>query len=134
MANGADGVQIAAIRRPSLESYEGMRLSDVARLWEVDPVDALLELLLADDASTSAIFFLTSEEDVTCGKSDGARQVHFVVVWILPPERLQHVDGRRGASGARENSRQHERIGAGLAKSVEVLLHDIERPRVVTAP
>jgi N-acyl-D-amino-acid deacylase len=65
LAGGGEGVWIAEVGRPSLKKYEGMQLSEVARMSNVEPVDALLDLLLADNGNTSAFYFLTTDEDVT---------------------------------------------------------------------
>lgn len=64
MAGGAEGVLISAVTRPDLKFYEGKRLSEVARMRGEDPLDALFELLVADQARTGAIYFLMSEPDV----------------------------------------------------------------------
>lgn len=64
MAGGAEGVLISAVQHPELKVYEGKRLAEVARQRGEDPLEALFDLLLADRAQTSAIYFLMSEEDV----------------------------------------------------------------------
>jgi dihydroorotase/N-acyl-D-amino-acid deacylase len=64
LAGGAEGVLISSVSRRSLARYEGLRLSEVARQWRREPIRALFELLVADRANTSALFFLTSEDDV----------------------------------------------------------------------
>ncbi|MBW3629435.1 MAG: D-aminoacylase [Gemmatimonadetes bacterium] len=63
-AGGPPGVLIANAVTDSLERYEGMRLDAVARARGQPVVDALLDLLLADRAATSAIYFSMSEEDI----------------------------------------------------------------------
>lgn len=64
MAGGADGILISEVSRSELERYRGMRLDELADAWNLDPVDALLRLLADDEASTQAIFFLTTERDL----------------------------------------------------------------------
>ena len=61
---GAHGVLLSAFASDSLARYDGLRLDEVARQRGEAPVDALLDLLLADRAATSAIYFSMSEEDV----------------------------------------------------------------------
>jgi N-acyl-D-amino-acid deacylase len=61
---GPGGVMIAGTSADSLEHYEGMRLDEVARMRGQEPVDALIDLLLADRSATSAIYFSMSEEDI----------------------------------------------------------------------
>lgn len=64
MAGGAEGVLISSVENAGLKSYEGLRLSEVARQRGEDALEALFDLLLADQARTGAIYFLMSEEDV----------------------------------------------------------------------
>ena len=64
MSGGAEGVLISSVNHPELKSYEGKRLSEVARERGEDPLEALFDLLLADQAQTGAIYFLMSENDV----------------------------------------------------------------------
>ncbi|HEV2146491.1 MAG TPA: D-aminoacylase [Longimicrobiaceae bacterium] len=63
-AGGPSGVMIAGTAADSLKKYQGMRLDEVARARGQEVVDALFDLLLADRASTSAIYFSMSEEDI----------------------------------------------------------------------
>ncbi len=63
-AGGPNGVMIAGTGADSLKKYQGMRLDEVARVRGQEVVDALFDVLLADRASTSAIYFSMSEEDI----------------------------------------------------------------------
>jgi N-acyl-D-amino-acid deacylase len=63
-AGGPQGVMIAGVGRDSLRRYQGMRLSEFAAARGQEVVDALFDLLLADRAATSAIYFSMSEEDI----------------------------------------------------------------------
>lgn len=63
-AGGPQGVMIAGVGVDSLRRYEGMRLSEVAAARGQEVVDALMDILLADRAGTSAIYFSMSEEDI----------------------------------------------------------------------
>ncbi len=63
-AGGPHGVMIAGVGTDSLRRYQGMRLDEVARARGQEVVDALFDVLLADRASTSAIYFSMSEEDI----------------------------------------------------------------------
>ena len=64
MSGGAGGVMISSVSNPDLKGYEGLRLSEIARQRGQDPLEALFDVLLADEAKTSAIYFIMSEEDV----------------------------------------------------------------------
>lgn len=81
-AGGPSGVMIASVGADSLRRYQGMRLNQVAEARGQEVVDALFDVLLADRARTSAIYFSMSEEDlehamrqpwVSVGMDAGAR-------------------------------------------------------------
>jgi N-acyl-D-amino-acid deacylase len=63
-SGGPNGVMIAGVGTDSLKKYQGMRLDEVARARGQEVVDALFDVLLADRAGTSAIYFSMSEEDI----------------------------------------------------------------------
>lgn len=63
-SGGPSGVMIAGVRTDSLKRYQGMRLSEVAGQRGQAAVDALFDILIADNAATSAIYFSMSEEDI----------------------------------------------------------------------
>ena len=63
-ATGPEGILIASVTNPDLKDYEGKRLSDIARERKQDPVDAMIDLLIADSARVGSVFFSMSEEDV----------------------------------------------------------------------
>ena len=43
---------------------QGKRLSEIAAAQHKDPLDALLDLILADHGQTGAIYFMMSEADL----------------------------------------------------------------------
>ncbi|HEX2095188.1 MAG TPA: amidohydrolase family protein, partial [Longimicrobiaceae bacterium] len=59
-SGGPGGVMIAGVGVDSLKKYEGMRLDEVARARGQEVADALFDILLADRAGTSAIYFSMS--------------------------------------------------------------------------
>jgi N-acyl-D-amino-acid deacylase len=63
-AGGPQGVMIAGVGQDSLRRYQGMRLNQVAEARGQEVVDALMDVLLADRAATSAIYFSMSEDDI----------------------------------------------------------------------
>jgi N-acyl-D-amino-acid deacylase len=69
-SGGAAGVEISGVFNPSLQKYDGMRLAEVARLEHKQPLDALFDLVLADQAQTGALYFMASEADL----EEGLRQ------------------------------------------------------------
>ena len=63
-AGGPGGVMISNIGVDSLRKYQGRRLDEIARSRGQDPVDALFDILSADQSRTAAIYFSMSEGDV----------------------------------------------------------------------
>ncbi|HLF82874.1 MAG TPA: D-aminoacylase [Blastocatellia bacterium] len=64
-AGGGEGILISSVLKRELAKYEGKRLNEVARMMgKGDEIDALFDLLIADNAQTSMIVFLMSEDDV----------------------------------------------------------------------
>jgi N-acyl-D-amino-acid deacylase len=61
---GPEAIQIAVVSEPSLLPLEGKRLSAVAEEWHEDPIDALCDLLIKDNAHTSVAVFGMSDSDV----------------------------------------------------------------------
>lgn len=66
-AGGPGGVMIAGVTVDSLRRYQGMRLNELAAARGQEVPDAVFDLLLADRAGTSAIYFSMSEEDLEYG-------------------------------------------------------------------
>lgn len=64
-AGGGEGVLIASVLNRELAKYEGKRINEIARMMgHKDELDALFDLLIADNAQTGMIVFLMSEDDV----------------------------------------------------------------------
>lgn len=64
-AGGGEGILISSVLNRELAKYEGKRLNEVAKLMgKNDELDALFDLLIVDNAQTSMIVFLMSEDDV----------------------------------------------------------------------
>jgi N-acyl-D-aspartate/D-glutamate deacylase len=68
-AGGGEGILISSVLNRDLAKYEGKRLNEVARMMGPndrprDEIDAMFDLLIADNAQTGMIVFLMSEEDV----------------------------------------------------------------------
>ncbi len=61
---GPEAILIAVVQNPELVPLQGKRLSEVAALWKEDPIDALCDLLIKDDAFTEVAVFGMSEPDV----------------------------------------------------------------------
>jgi len=55
---------IGVVQNPKLLPLQGKRLSEIAKLWGKDPMDALFDLLIEDNAFTEVAVFGMSEPDV----------------------------------------------------------------------
>jgi dihydroorotase/N-acyl-D-amino-acid deacylase len=61
---GPEAIQVAVVQNPDLLPLQGKRLSEVADLWKEDPIDALFDILIKDQAFTQVAVFGMSEPDV----------------------------------------------------------------------
>jgi N-acyl-D-amino-acid deacylase len=61
---GPDAIMIGAVVNPKLLPMQGKRLSEIAKLWNKDPMDALFTFLI-EDPSTGVAVFGMSQPDVT---------------------------------------------------------------------
>jgi N-acyl-D-amino-acid deacylase len=61
---GPDAIMIGAVENPDLLPMQGKRLSEIAKLWNKDPMDALFDFLI-QDPSTGVAVFAMSQPDVT---------------------------------------------------------------------
>jgi dihydroorotase/N-acyl-D-amino-acid deacylase len=62
--SGPEAILIAAVQNPALRPLQGKSLADVARQRGADPIDALLDLLIEDQAQTYVAVFGMDEPDV----------------------------------------------------------------------
>ena len=61
---GPEAVMISEIENPKLTSLQGMRLSEIAKMWNKDPIDTICEILIQDPNAGVAVFGM-SQPDVT---------------------------------------------------------------------
>jgi dihydroorotase/N-acyl-D-amino-acid deacylase len=61
---GPDAIMIGAVENPTLLPMQGKRLSEIAKLWNKDPMDALFDFLIQDPSAGVAVFGM-SQPDVT---------------------------------------------------------------------
>ncbi|MGB7555540.1 MAG: amidohydrolase family protein [Candidatus Korobacteraceae bacterium] len=61
---GADGVLVVSVLDPKLRQYEGKTVAQIATMENKDPIDAMIDLVIADRDNTGAVYFLMSESDV----------------------------------------------------------------------
>ncbi len=62
--SGPRDVMIGVVQNPALKKFQGKRLSEVAAAWHKDPIDALFDLLIEDNAFTECAVFGMAEPDV----------------------------------------------------------------------
>jgi N-acyl-D-amino-acid deacylase len=61
---GPEAIMIGAVQNPDLLPLQGKRLSEIAQLWNKDPMEALFDFLIADPSTGVAVFGM-SQPDVT---------------------------------------------------------------------
>jgi N-acyl-D-amino-acid deacylase len=61
---GPEAVMIGVAQNPKLVPLQGKRLSEIAKLWSKDPMDALFDFLIEDPFADVAVFGM-SQPDVT---------------------------------------------------------------------
>jgi dihydroorotase/N-acyl-D-amino-acid deacylase len=61
---GPEAVMIGVVQNHKLLPMQGKRLTEVAKIWNKDPMDALFDLLIDDNAFTNVAVFGMSEPDV----------------------------------------------------------------------
>jgi N-acyl-D-aspartate/D-glutamate deacylase len=61
---GPEAILIGVVQNPKLLPLQGKRLSEIAKMWNKDPMDALFDLLIEDNAFTGVAVFGMSEPDV----------------------------------------------------------------------
>jgi N-acyl-D-amino-acid deacylase len=66
-AGGAPGVMVASVVNPELKQYTGKTVAEIAALQKKDPLDALMDFVLADKGLSGALYFIASEEDLQTG-------------------------------------------------------------------
>ncbi len=61
---GPDAVMIGVVQNPRMLPFQGKRLSEIAKQWNKDPMDALFDFLIEDPYTGVAVFGM-SQPDVT---------------------------------------------------------------------
>jgi N-acyl-D-amino-acid deacylase len=62
---GPKDILIGAVQNPELLALQGKTLADLAVLWKEDPLNALFDLIIKDEAFTDVAVFAVSEADIT---------------------------------------------------------------------
>jgi dihydroorotase/N-acyl-D-amino-acid deacylase len=62
---GPESILVGAVQNPELLPLQGKRISEIAKMWNKDPMDTIFDLLIQDNAFTSVAVFAMSENDVS---------------------------------------------------------------------
>jgi dihydroorotase/N-acyl-D-amino-acid deacylase len=62
--SGPEGILVGVVHRPELKKWQGHTIREIADERHVDPLDALFDLLIADDAASECAVFGMEEADV----------------------------------------------------------------------
>lgn len=66
-SGGPSGIVVSSVMNPALKKYEGQSIEQIAHSEDKSPLDALFDLVLADNAQTEALYFLAGEQDLEYG-------------------------------------------------------------------
>ena len=66
-SGGARGVLVSGIENPDIKKFDGKTLAQIAAEQKKAPLDALMDLILADKGQTGALYFIASEDDLRYG-------------------------------------------------------------------
>jgi dihydroorotase/N-acyl-D-amino-acid deacylase len=69
-SGGPDGVMLSSVINPDLRKYEGKTMTEIGKEMGKDPRDAVMDLVIADRAQSSAIISIMTEEDVRVALKD----------------------------------------------------------------
>jgi dihydroorotase/N-acyl-D-amino-acid deacylase len=61
---GPEAIMVGAVLNPQLLPLQGKRISEIAKLWNKDPLDTIFDFLIQDPLSSVAVFGM-SQPDVT---------------------------------------------------------------------
>ncbi len=61
---GPDGIRLASLAEPTLKPLIGKTIGEIAKLRQVSPEQAVIDITLADEGRAGAIYFLMSEDNV----------------------------------------------------------------------
>jgi N-acyl-D-amino-acid deacylase len=63
--SGPQDVMVSVVQNPELKKFQGKRLTEVAKAFNEEPMEALFDILIKDNAFTECAVFGMSEPDVT---------------------------------------------------------------------
>ena len=63
-SGGPQGVLVISVLNPALKKYEGKTIAQIAEMDHKDPLDAVMDLVIADRDNVGAVYFSMDEKDV----------------------------------------------------------------------
>ncbi|HVO80182.1 MAG TPA: D-aminoacylase [Terriglobales bacterium] len=66
-SGGGRGVMVAGIEKPELKQFDGKTIAEIAEIEKKSETDALMDLVVEDEARTGAIYFIAGEDDLQYG-------------------------------------------------------------------
>lgn len=69
LAGSTDNILLTAFEVDSLKKYNGKTLGQIAAIWRKDPIETVMDLIVADKSRVETTYFLMSEENVKKGIS-----------------------------------------------------------------
>jgi dihydroorotase/N-acyl-D-amino-acid deacylase len=66
-SGGAPGVMVASVVNSELKQFTGKTVAEIAQAQKKDPLDALMDFVLADKGLSGALYFIASENDLQTG-------------------------------------------------------------------
>jgi N-acyl-D-amino-acid deacylase len=69
-SGGGDGVLLTSVLNADLKKYEGKTLTEIGNLMNIDPRDAVMDLVVADHGESSVVISIMTEDDVRLALKD----------------------------------------------------------------
>jgi len=109
-------ILITKVLNPALKGYEGKTVAEIARAERKDPLDALMDIVIADRANTGRVTFSMSEEDVKTALAH-------------PLVSMGTDSGAKAEDGIYSEEKSHPRAWGSTAR---ILGHYVREEKVLT--
>jgi N-acyl-D-amino-acid deacylase len=110
-SGGGAGVMVSTVVEPSLRKWEGKNLVEIGKEMGVDPRDALMDLVVADEARTDVIISIMREDDVKVALSS-------------PMISIGTDSGARAEDGPLSESKSHPRAWGSFPRVLGKYVRD----------
>jgi N-acyl-D-amino-acid deacylase len=110
-SGGGAGVMVSTVVEPSLRKWEGKNLVEIGNAMGVDPRDALMDLVVADEARTDVIISIMREDDVKVALSS-------------PMISIGTDSGARAEDGPLSESKSHPRAWGSFPRVLGKYVRD----------